>query len=551
MLLVAIHTGDSHVNNSTLMSETSKLVLKASLPRTSDLSYTGRFHHNYGFDSNIFDYLLDQKELWGDKLFQFSESEFRQWVATGQHRTRHIENIETHFPAVQGTRVSAAHFTESFPLAPRMTIDFARSGSVKRILLNPGDTADLREISGRNAVALHVGGVITAMKWAPFTPVPTLAIAVMHSEKDLSELTIDPALSLFTTSTDSLIRTSIQFWIYAPDLGSLTLWSALDTSSYGATKELLWQPLRPAKGSVGVISGVFTNGSLHFFNIPTESTFIQVSEPSWTVSIHGSSDGDRQIPITTFDYISEHKVLVGTLSGSIAEFALPGNAPYAEDVTEPSFVDFIADSAVKAVTVTEVNGSHVVLVNTSTTQAYAFQYEQMRQSRVETNYTVLNLRPLCHRAYRIFVYPDSAESIGYTFVRHPHQKHSLLLKTELVSTFHLSEYLLHPLMIIGNVNGDVFVVNVGRKIFGVPKAHNRLVVPLKLWAISKTDDAFLINCDYLHVAADNSDTKYSFTPPEVVISSTAMNETLEGSSCYAFGTFTGLAVIERLDTSST
>lgn len=531
------------------MSDTSKLVLKASLPRTSDLSFVGRFHHNHGFENNLFGYLLDQKELWGDKLFQFSESEFRQWVADGRHQTRHVENVETQFPAVQGIDVPRAQFMESFPLIPSMSIDFARSGNVNNVSLNPGDTADLREISGRNAVAIHVGGVITAMKWAPFTPEPTLAIAVMHSEKDLSELTIDPALSLFTTTTDSLIRTSIQFWKYAPSPGSLTLWSALDTSLYGATKELVWRPLKPASGSFGVISGVFTNGSLHFFNIPTESTFIQVKEPSWTVAIHDLSDGERQVPITTFDYITEHKVLIGTLSGSIAEYALPGNEPYAPDVKEPSFVDFIADSAIKAVTVTESNGSHVVLVNTSTTQAYAFQYEQMRQSRVETNFTILNLRPLSHRAYRIFVYPDSAESIGYTFVRHPHQKHSLLLKTELVSSFHLSEYLLHPLMIIGNVNGDVFVVNVGRKIFGVPKAHNRLVVPLKLWSISKTEDAFHVNCDYLHVAADNNDSKFSFTPPEVVISSTAMNETLEGSSCYAFGTFSGLAVIERLDTS--
>lgn len=257
-------------------------------------------------------------------------------------------------------------------------------------------------------------------------------------------------------------------------------------------------------------------------------------------------DGSAQLPITAYDIFDETKIIVGTLDGAIAEFVLPGIDEHPE---EPSFVEYVTDSAISTVTVASVLNGHVLLVNTTTTRSFAILYENLRQNRLETAFTILFLPPRYHRGYRIFVYPDSAESIGYTFVRHPHQKHSLLLRTELISSFHISEYLNHPFALVGNAAGDFYVINIGRKIFGVPKAHNRLVVPLKIWSLSLEDDRKTLRLvgDYEPSSADKADVAYSFTPHEVGISACAWNEGFDGSSTYAMATYSGLLVLERLD----
>lgn len=550
----------TYPTNIPMATDTSKVVLKANLPRTRDLSFVGRYHHNFGFENGLFEYLLDQKDMWGDKLFYFDEQKFSQWVDSGKQKIREvpIRDEEASFPDLEDELVLEEDFTSIF--GQRNPVNLRVSKGVDNVeqTLETGASINLKDGIGRNGLALNVGGSITSMRWLPYANVPILAVAVINNEKGLSSMISDPSLSVFPHSKlKGETKSAIQIWKYNPESMVMELFQVYDTTKFGATASLNWVPLRFSNNdTLGVLAANFCDGKLHLFKIKNQvaefATYSKVSKPSWTISIKDERVGNSApiLPITCYDFIDDRRVIVGTLDGAIAEYVLPSGSNE-EELAEPSFLEYIADSCINSVCIGESSGSRIILINTATTKAFALQYENLRQGRVDINFTISPLTPLYHRGYRIFVYPDSAESIGYTFVRHPHQKHSLLLKSEMISSFHISEYLNHPLAIVGNILGDVYVLNIGRKIFGVPKAHNRLVVPLKLWSLSVSQDKTLTLCgDYIKTQVDRTDIKWSFTPPEVVISASAWNENFDGSSTYAFGTYTGILVIERLDPST-
>lgn len=533
-----------------MTTEGDKLIVNANLPRTRDLSFVGRFHHNFGFEEGLFEYLLAQKELWGDKLFYLNELPFQQAVSFGQHQIRQIPEVaynELQFPKNEASEILKGAFEAQFGTLNGIDLNFVSSKGESKQTLNHGDSLALQEMFNRNARILNVGGIITAMKWLPYGSL--LAVAVTYHKEGLSKAITSPSLLIFNNPINvEDVKSCIQFYKYDPETTLLSLRKVLITSSFGATSNLNWLPFKVKEETSGVLSGLFSDGKVHFFrvDIPALGTqYLDVSGASWTISMSDEA-GSAQLPITAYDIFDETKIIVGTLDGAIAEFVLPGIDEHPE---EPSFVEYVTDSAISTVTVAPVLNGHVLLVNTTTTRSFAILYENLRQSRLETAYTILFLPPRYHRGYRIFVYPDSAESIGYTFVRHPHQKHSLLLRTELISSFHISEYLNHPFALVGNAAGDFYVINIGRKIFGVPKAHNKLVVPLKIWSLFLEDDRKTLRLvgDYEPSSADKAEVAYSFTPHEVGVSACAWNEGFDGSSTYAMGTYSGLLVLERLD----
>lgn len=541
-----------------MATDTSKIVLKANLPRTRDLSFVGRFQHNYGFENGLFEYLLTQKDLWGDKLFYFDESSLRRWVNQGQQKIREISicDAEANYPDLVGEPLLELDFAAGFGAIRPINLKVTKAGVAVEENLAFADSIKLRDAIGRNGLALNVGGAITSMKWLPYGNTPILAIAVVNNEQGLLAMISDPSLSVFPhKKTDEKTKSALQIWRFSAESMLMELSQVYETSAFGATAELTWVPLKLNNEDIlGVLAASYSDGKLHMFKVKSHisesSIYTKVSQPSWTISIKDERVGTsgQALPITCYDFLDDKRVLVGTIDGGLAEYVLPNTS--SDDLKEPSFFEYVADSSINSISVGDSNGSRIILINSATTQAFALQYENIRQGRVNANYTISPLTPLYHRGYRIFVYPDSAESIGYTFVRHPHQKHSLLLKSEMVSSFHVSEYLSHPLAIIGNVVGDVYVVNIGRKIFGVPKAHNKLVIPLKLWSLSGSDNQLTLCGDYVKVPIDRNNTMWSFTPPEVVVSASAWNESLDASSTYAFGTYTGLLVLERLDPSS-
>lgn len=528
-----------------------KVVLKANLARVRDLSFVGRFHHNYGFENAVFEYLLLQKALWQDKLFYFNEDQFSSWVQHQQHAIRQIPTVEQHFPDIKGKSILPEEFQLQFGQTKPIHINVSRGAKSTQSAVEPGSTLPLKTSTERNAFAVNVGGSITAVEWLPYGDL--LAVAVVNTNGEVNESVGASNLSIFSKSAsayDSKTKTSIQIWKFDSSSQSLTIQNTLNTSKFGGVAKLNWVPSQTGQKSSGTLSGNFSDGKVHFFRIDNKlPAFVDVTEPSWTISLLDERRDSKQIiPITAYSFFDESKVLVGTLDGAIAEFALPG---YDEELSAPSFVEYVVDSCINSITIADVLEDKVLLVNTATSQSYAFQYSNLRQSRVETHYTILPLQPQYHKGFKIFVYPDSSESIGYTFARHPHLKHSLLLKTDMVTSFSISQYLNHPLAIVGNAVGDVHVLNLGRKLLGVLKEHNKLVVPLRLWSLTTPDNGATLNlsADYLLVQTDKPDVMMSFTPAEVAISASAWNESLEGSTAYVFGTYTGLLVLERLDPS--
>lgn len=534
-----------------MATEADELILSANLPRTRDLSFVGRFHHNYGFEEKQFEYLLQQKDLWGDKLFYINEVPFKQAVANGQHHVRQVPEVtsdELSFPKFEGSEVLESDYKARFGCDDPIDINFTSSQKESKKALRYGEALNLKELYKRNAIALNVGGIVTAMKWLPYGSL--LAVAVAYHKDGLSKAITSPSMLIFPHNQDkSDVSSCIQFWKYDLGKNSLSLRKVLLTSSFGTSSTINWLPLKVRDGNMGVLSALFSDGKVHFFRIDLPATgtqYIEVATASWTIAMTDERDNNSHLPITTYDVFDETKIIVGTLDGAIAEFVLPGSD---EQPEVPSFVEYVVDSAISTVTVAPVFNGHVLLINTTTTRSFAILYENIRQSRVETAYTILSLQPRYHRGLRIFVYPDSAESIGYSFARHPHQKHSLLLRTEYISSFHTSEYLDHPFALVGNVAGDLYVINIARKIFGVPKAHNKLIVPLKVWSVSLEDDrqTLRLSGDYMPTTADKSDVAYSFTPAEIGISACAWIEDLDGSSAYAMSTYSGLMILERLD----
>ncbi|PSK78544.1 hypothetical protein CJJ07_001642 [Candidozyma auris] len=532
-----------------MTTEGEKLLLKPNLPRTRDMNFVGRFHQNYGFEEGLFEYLLAQKEIWGDKLFFVDENQFRAVANERRHLTRDLVVVEKSslmFAEVEGSEISENAFKSQFGSEPKEVI-IAAGGNESREILEAGNSLNMNTKTKRNSSILNVGGIITALKWLPYGPF--LAIAVAYHEGGLSNAVKSPSLSVFSGGSNATeIKSCIQLYKYDSTATSLTLERVLITSSFGAASSINWLPFKVKEDGTCVLSALFTDGRVHFFRIGSsspESKYIDVKSSSWTISLKDERS-DSSLPITAYDIFDESKVIVGTIDGAIAEFVLPG---FDDHPDIPSFVNYVADSAINTITVGRVFNGHVLLVNTATTRSFAILYENLRQSRVEVAYTVSDLPPRYHEGYRIFIYPDSAETIGYSFARHPQQKQSLLLQTELISSFHTSEFLNHPLAIVGNVAGDFYVMNIARKIIGVPKAHNRLVVPLRIWSFSlETDRTTLrLSGDYVPTTADKSNVAYSFTPHEIGISACAWNEDFDGSSTYAMGTYSGLLVLERLD----
>lgn len=536
-----------------------KVIAKLELGRISELNYVSRFHQNFGFEEGVFESLLAYKDLWADRLFYVPEAELLQWVSSGHYNTREIPpvSVKDLFPNYQMLALTEQEFIGGYESVKSIELTVIKSETEEKRTLSRGEQISLQPDLAREVIALHVGGRITAAKWSHNTIKLYLAVFVISGEKDLKSTISSPELSVFSgkPKPGQLLKSAILLYEYNPNSSSLIRIRSIDTSKFGATADLRWVPAYFGKDSIGVISAVFTDGSLHFFRIPLESThsFQEATESSYMIScknerLHATSE---LTPITAFDFIDYKRVIVGTLDGIIAEYIIPEmGASATEDLPDtPSFTQIIAEAAIKSITIGRAGDAHVLVCHTMGNQSYAVHYENLRTGRVEVDYSNSTVRPLFHDVLRALVLPDSAESLSLSFLRHPQLKASLLMKTELISSFHISEYLGHPFAIVGNILGEVFVMNVSRRLFALPKSQLKFLMPLKLWSLYKTagSDGLTLNGNYELVVSDRNSVMYTFTPPEIVVSACAWNENLSGSSTYAFGTYSGLLVVERLD----
>lgn len=532
------------------------VLAKSEVGRVSELNYVARFNQNYGFEKGVFEFLLSQKDLWAERLFYVPESELLEWIHSKKHPVREVPvlSMDLYIPEYKPKIISDEEFHQQFGGTKDIDLTVAKSGVEVNQTLSAGDSYNTKSKFNREGLILNVGGRVTALKWSPYTSKPYLAVSVMGHQQELKDAVSHPGLSIFPDKSKvSQVKSAIQIWEYNPIERALVLNRVLDTSCFGVTSELRWVPAEFDQNFVGVISGVFTDGSLQFFQIKSNdltTIYEQIIKSSYAIKVTQSLKPKSKIsPITSFDYIDHSRVIIGTFEGALAEYIIPNKQASDSLAVGPSFIQHVSESAIKSVTIGRVGSDHIIFSQTMGNQSYTLHYENLRMGRVQTDYTNSLTRPTFHENLKAFLYPDSAESFCLNFARHPQLKGTLIMKTELISSFHSSEFLNHPFAIIGNILGQLFVVNVSRRIFALPKGQLKFVNPLKIWTLFKVpnSDTLILNGDYEQVAADRSSVICTFTPPEVAISATAWNENINGSSTYAFGTHSGLLVVEQLD----
>lgn len=542
-----------------------------------DISFKPRFRYNYGFDERFYEHALKYKDSWQDKLFYVDEDELIDEFKAGESWIKKLPIIdasELKISDMQLEKLSEIEIKSQFGLnEDSLRLHIARDKTKKDAKLQFGESLELNNTLKRNGLVLNAGGQVVSMSWMPQkfndngARYQYLAVSVINNANGLSDTINNPQLSVFHNAPgkgSNNVKTGIQIWQYDLIENKFKLYKFLITTSIGACSRLTWNPIYigGSTDTLGILCGTFTDGKLHLLKIKQNtkdtpelsklmksSLYYEIKDP------RGNNDEDT-VGITCFDFLNHEKVIVGLSVGSIAEFILPYYTSEIDDTTEendinqPSFVQTISETPLTSISIANPGElSYFILINTSGSQSFALEYGNFQQGRIESYPTNTLLKPIYNHNLKVFLLSDAWDSIGYNFVRHPQEKPSSVLKLDgVVSSFHSSEVTGHPLNISGTTFGEIHIVNISRKILNGAKATNKLLIPLRLWKLQLNSDkkTLELSGDYEIVQTDKS-TKISVTPPDVIISSLAWNENLNGSSIYTAATVTGLLILERLD----
>lgn len=542
-----------------------------------DISFKPRFRYNYGFDEKFYDYALKYKDAWQDRLFYVDEDAMIDEFRTGEFKIKQFPTIDTNslkMSDMELKKISEAEMNSQFGLnKDLLRLCVVRDKAKNETKLQFGESIDLKATLKRNGLALNTGGHVTSMSWLPQkynengARYQYLAVSVINNANGLKDTINNPQLSVFHNSAgkdSNNVKSGIQIWQYDLIENKFELYKFLITTSIGVCSRLTWTPIYIGGSTdiLGVLCSTFTDGKLHLLKIKQNtndtpelsklmksSLYYEIKDP------RGNNEEDT-VGITCFDFLNHEKVIVGLSVGSIAEFILPyytseiDEATEENDINQPSFVQTISETPLTSISIANPDElSYFILINTSGSQSFALEYGNFQQGRIESYPTNTLLKPIYNHNLKVFLLSDAWDSIGYNFVRHPQEKPSSVLKLDgVVSSFHSSEVTGHPLNISGTTFGEIHIVNISRKILNGAKATNKLLVPLRLWKLRLNSDnkTLELSGDYEIVQTDKS-TQISVTPPDVIISSLAWNENLNGSSIYTAATVTGLLILERLD----
>lgn len=539
-----------------------------------DITFKARFRYNYGFDESFYNFSLRYKDIWQDKLFFVDEK----LVAEEEESTRplsksmkEVKSSQLRLQDMEGTKLSPSDITKHFQINNSLVVKVHKASQTSEKSLQFGSTTNISEFLKRNTMLANVGGHITCIRWLPSTRnaeseghIQYLAVSVINSSNENFN---NPSLSIFnkTTSSDSKeLSLAIQIWQYNTVTENLLLYKLIVTSAFGAASEIAWAPISVNEEQViGILVGIFTDGRIHILKILSKSTheaeYFKLSNPSLSYEQtkrrqNGAQQVNDYVPATCFDFLGDDKIVVGHVDGSIAEYVFPHysstEGEMESDPAIPSYVKYLSDSAITTLTVAQPSSGHYfLLVNTSGSQSLVLDYNNTQQGRVELFPINTLLKPIYNGGLKVLLVCDGWENLSYTFLRHPHEKPSSTLKLDgIISSFHLSEYNSHPLVLSGTTYGEIHILNIARKILNGSKATNKLLVPLRLWKLEiDTNDNSLVLKGDLNIDTTDKATHMSVSPPEMIISALGWNESPKGSSVYTAGTLSGLMILERLD----
>ncbi|XYA01059.1 hypothetical protein QA089_003610 [Meyerozyma guilliermondii] len=514
--------------------------------QSRDLSFKHRFRLNFGFDQTYYDQCLAYKEAWQDKLFYVDEDILQQqsqFIAKPLKDPRNLDVPDTRLQPLQRTQLSN-HVSEK-----TLEIELSRNNKSTLVKIPFGEGIPMNQLD-RKGFLLNTGGQITSMKWLPrphTTVGPSyLAVSVVSSSEGVEALISHKELGIFNTKVDASSNkmvSSIQIW--KDEGSSITLDKVYVMTKFGAVNQLSFLPFLSADPILGILGGLCADGRLRFLKISTHDKYAVVESPSLVYELLDYRTPSGTVSFTSYDYLGPDKIIGGFSDGSMAEFIIPNlnDSLY----NTPSYVQAISDTAITAVSVAEPTpGKFFVSVNTTGSLGFVFEYGNFVHGRVDSSPTNSFLKPVAHPFLKIFVSCDSTDSISYSFVRHPQEKSSSVLKVDgAVTALHTPEFVGHPLALCGTSFGEVHVINVCRKILNGTKSTSKTLVPMRLWKLWKEDDTLKLYGDF-DVVPSEKVTRIAATPTDIVFSSLAWNETILGGATYAAGTLSGLLVVERL-----
>lgn len=503
------------------------LSVSTSIRSNRDHTFVKRFLQTVGYNQAIHDDFVQYAANWYDSLFWVDEAKLRKLVCDGLHTPTDGRSLgECDVP----TKLKQAPPQEG----TRLDFDVVKGSGVTNYNLQPHDLVSLKGPTDRNALAINTGGPVTSLKWSSNS---LLCVSVIKGA-NLEDLVNAPDLSVFSTAGAKNFKTAIQVWRYADN--QAVLYEEIDTTAIGTTSDISWAD---SEGP-GVLIGTFTDGHVHLIRLGEHEDGIHLEYVS-SLSYLVRDESDAVVPILAYAILGTNRLIVGTVDGSIAEFILP-NHPEADDLAIPSFKQRVCDTTITAVSVAEPEpANHLIFVQTTDNESYLIQYRN-QLIRIPRGMALATVAPKYHHQLRVFLMLESADALGFVHVRCPQERQIMVLKTELITSFAISERLGHPLALVGDHLGDVYVVNFARKLVAKGKVGNKSLVPLRLWSVSH-DKKLTLTSDYAQVAPEKPNPQQLFAPCALAVSATAWNESLDASSAYAVGTIAGLVVIERLD----
>lgn len=495
---------------------------------TRDVSFKTRMRYAYGCDQQHYDEILKYKKNFEKCMAIPPQDKVEKFLTPPSlDVNNNIEPSELEL-GIEGdlTGLSIA-FTATFnkTLMPKT--------------LEDGDSISLDEPFSRKGGIANVGGLIVSLKWLPILDLRQeqyCAVSVINTP--ISDSINNFQLSSFPKPLDKSLQTSLQIWKYWPDTHALTRHALIDTTGQiGVCNDIAWLPAE-VPGSLGAVCGCFNDGKWHLITIPLE-------EGNWTLRRTSVTFEIPDVPITAADFRSPHQIIVGTVTGHLAQFELPGQK--AEYETEPQWMlQCFITSVTTVLVISDEPGTDVALATSAGVPAIAMELNNFVVGQVLLLSPKTWIKPSYNPRLRLYLTVHSLDTLAYMFSRAPTESSTLLVRISSTITCHGTlERLGHPLGLMGTLDGDLVILNYARKLLNGVKSSKNIIAPIRVWKVTYVDDNLVVDGNFYQLPSE-SPNQLPITPPDVVFSACSWNENPASCQIYAAGTISGLLFVEYL-----
>ncbi|KAI3402677.2 hypothetical protein KGF56_004558 [Candida oxycetoniae] len=560
---------------------------------TREANLRSKFLSSYGHNTKFYTILKQYKEDWGNTLFILDEELAKHyWLFSKHHLFIGEKELSVRLHELEVTLVDENYINFRFNTCLNLETVVGKEKTLLHLQQN--SPVGLQKSTNRNASVIAVGGHITSMQWLPKDYSKNnndnssyLAIAVINKDGGLAALQpTSKELSVFSNLHAQKLESAIQIWKYNASLDEITLEKILVTSNFGAVTDIQWAPLYTDGNVIGVLAGVFKDGTVRILKIShTLPKFSRINTPSLSFYSNDPllpANNNYVSRITCFAFHGSNKLLAGTADGFILEFELPfltqhdnngnnnNNNDDDDDISNssPNYKTFVspgpissivsirtsaaATSTTPAAANTTTDRNSMILINGQASRGVAFLDANPIQDIYAPLHEKSNIKPTYNYLLQdVLVTTQNLESAKTLSLRSLQDTASETLRlSAYITACKLSEVLGHPFMLTGTNAGDIVIMNYSRK-FLSSRGKGKASSPLKIWkfqADNTNDDTLTLIGDYEKLEVE-SPVPASYMPKEVMISSVAWNENVIGASVYAAGTASGVLLIERLDPS--